>query len=66
MPPPSLPCRREQQIIQRMDDLLKQMSQWDNFVDVLNQLNEVIRLQTTVHQETEHLKNTQDEGVFEK
>jgi hypothetical protein len=57
---------RQAQIIARMVDILKQMSQWDNFVDVLNQLNEIIKLQTDVKTDTEGLKKTQDEGVFDK
>ena len=57
---------RQGQIVQRMEDILKQMSQWDNFVDVLNQLNEVIKLQQDVKSDTEGLKKSQAEGVFDK
>jgi hypothetical protein len=28
-----------------MQQILKQMSQWDSFVDVLNQLNAIIKVQ---------------------
>ena len=48
-----------------MNEILKQMSQWDSFVDVINQLNEIIKLQENVRQNTEKLKEKQTEGVFE-
>src|SRR3712207_7195606 len=37
--------RSQEQIVARMNEILKQMSQWDSFVDVINQLNEIIKLQ---------------------
>ena len=49
-----------------MNEILKQMSQWDSFVDVINQLNEIIKLQDNVKRNTEQLKEKQTEGVFEK
>jgi hypothetical protein len=57
---------RQEQIVQRMEEILKQMSQWDNFVDVLNQLNEIIKLQQDVKADTEGLRKSQTEGVFDK
>jgi hypothetical protein len=57
---------RQDQILEKMRDILKNMSQWDSFVDVLNQLNEVIRIQTQVRDTTETLKNKQTESIFEK
>jgi hypothetical protein len=57
---------REDQIIAKMQEILKQMSQWDSFVDVLNQLNEIIRMQESVKVGTEGLKSKQVEGVFDK
>jgi hypothetical protein len=56
---------RQEQIIAKMNEILKQMSQWDSFVDVINQLNEIIKLQENVRQNTEKLKEKQTEGVFE-
>ena len=58
------PC--EDQIIAKMQDILKQMSQWDSFVDVLNQLNEIIRMQESVKVGTEGLKSKQADDVFDK
>ncbi len=57
---------RQDQIIERMQQILKQMSQWDSFVDVLNQLNEIIRLQEGVKVGTDGLKTKQTEDVFDK
>jgi hypothetical protein len=57
---------RQDQIVAKMEEILKQMSQWDNFVDVLNQLNEIIKLQTDVKADTEGLKKSQAEGVFDR
>jgi hypothetical protein len=57
---------REDQIIARLQQILKQMSQWDSFVDVLNQLNEIIRLQEGVKVGTEELKTRQTKDVFDK
>ena len=57
---------RQDQIVTRMNQILKQMSQWDSFVDVLNQLNEIIRMQEGVKVGTESLKTKQTEGIFDK
>jgi hypothetical protein len=56
---------RQEQIVARLEAILKQMSQWDSFVDVLNQLNEVIRIETNVQKGTLQLKETQKQGIFE-
>jgi hypothetical protein len=56
---------RQEKIIATMQEILKQMSQWDSFVDVLNQLNELIKLETRVKDSTEGLKKKQTDGVFD-
>ena len=56
---------RQEQIVAKMQEILKQMSQWDSFVDVLNQLNEIIKLETNVKLNTEQMKKKQTEGVFD-
>jgi hypothetical protein len=40
------------------------MSQWDSFVDVITQLNEIIKMQDNVKNNTEKLKEKQTEDVF--
>ena len=57
---------RQDEVVSKMNEILKQMSQWDSFVDVLNQLNEIIRLQEAVRQNTEKLKDVETEGVFDE
>jgi hypothetical protein len=48
-----------------MKDILEQMSQWESFVDVVNQVAEVIRMQQQVLQATEKARETRTEGVFD-
>jgi hypothetical protein len=57
---------RQDDTFTRMNQILHQMSQWDSFVDVLNQLNEIIKLQDQAEQKTTELKKKQIEGIFEK
>jgi len=57
---------RQDQITAKMEEILKQMAQWDSFVDVLNQLNEIIRLQERVKAGTDELKGKQSDSVFDK
>jgi hypothetical protein len=57
---------RQDQMVSTMQQILKQMAQWDSFVDVLNQLNEIIRLQERVEQGTELLGKKQANELFEK
>jgi hypothetical protein len=57
---------KQLQVVDKMRDVLRQMSQWDSFVDVLNQLNEVIRLQGQAQQTTSQLKKQAADSLFEK
>jgi hypothetical protein len=57
---------REDQMVVRMKGILKAMAQWDSFVDVLNQLDEIIKLETQVRDQSENLRKKDAEGVFEK
>lgn len=57
---------RQDEIITQMNAILKNMAQWDSFVDVLNQLNEIIRLQENAKQTTEQLKQKEADSVFDK
>jgi hypothetical protein len=56
---------RQQEILDAMQKILKNMAQWDNFIDVVNQLNEVIKLQQAVRERTEELKKKQFESIFD-
>jgi hypothetical protein len=57
---------RQEQIISRMKQILKQMAQWDSFVDVLNQLEQIIKLETGVKDRSEKLERKDTEGLFDK
>lgn len=57
---------RQELILERMKEILKQMAQWDSFVDVLNQLNDIIRQQMKINQATNQMKSKQTEGLFDK
>jgi hypothetical protein len=56
---------RQERIVAQMRDILKQMADWDSFVDVLNQLNEVIKLQNQVKQSTEEMRRKDVDELFE-
>src|SRR5262249_8422342 len=57
--------RLHDQVVRKMKDILEQMSQWESFVDVVNQVAEVIRMQQQVLQATEKARETRTEGVFD-
>ena len=48
-----------------MKDILEQMSQWESFVDVVNQVAEVIRMQQKVLQATEKARETRTKEIFD-
>ena len=53
------------EVVTRMKDILEQMSQWESFVDVVNQVAEVIRMQQKVLQATEKARETRTQEVFD-
>jgi hypothetical protein len=56
---------RQQEIVEAMSKVLKSMSQWDSFIDVVNQLTEVINLENLVRNKTEDLKKKQFDSIFD-
>jgi hypothetical protein len=52
-------------VVTRMKVILEQMSQWESFVDVVNQVGEVIKIQRNVLEETEKARQTRTEEVFD-
>ena len=52
--------------IARMKTILKQMAQWDSFVDVLNQLDQIIKLETGVKDRSEKLQKKETDSLFDK
>jgi hypothetical protein len=57
---------RQQKIIDRMKQILLQMAQWDSFVDVLNQLDHIIKLETGVKDDSQRLEKKEQQGLFDK
>ncbi|WP_298858940.1 hypothetical protein [uncultured Gimesia sp.] len=57
---------RQDQIVKSLDEILKKMAQWDSFIDVVNQLNAVIKLEQLVKDKTEELKKKQVDSIFDK
>lgn len=53
------------EVVETMQKLLDQMSQWENFIDVLNQLKEIVKLQNDVLQSTEQEKKKRTNDVFD-
>ncbi len=56
---------RQQEIVAELDRILKNMAQWDSFIDVVNQLDAVIKLESAVRQQTELLRQRQVESLFD-
>jgi len=57
--------RHHQETVTKMRNILEQMSQWESFVDVVNQVAEVIRQQQKVLQETEKARESRTKEVFD-
>ncbi|QDT97586.1 hypothetical protein [Gimesia aquarii] len=57
---------RQDEILKSLDKILNNMAQWDSFIDVVNQLNAVIKLEQLVKDKTEELKKKQVDSIFDK
>ncbi len=53
------------QVVQQMQRILDQMSQWESFVDVVNQLRNVITAQDKIRESTEETQKKQIKDVFD-
>ncbi|MGP0064590.1 MAG: hypothetical protein ACLQGP_13455 [Isosphaeraceae bacterium] len=53
------------QVVAKMKGILDQMSQWESFVDVVNQVAEVIRMQHEILQATEKARETRTKEIFD-
>ena len=54
------------EVVARMKTILDQMSQWESFVDVVNQVAEVIKMQQNVLQATEKARESRTQEVFDE
>ncbi len=57
--------RMHGEIVARMKVILDQMSQWESFVDVVNQVAEVIKMQQNVLKATEKARESRNQEVFD-
>jgi hypothetical protein len=53
------------EVVARMKAILDQMSQWESFVDVVNQVAEVIKMEQKVLKSTESARETRTKEVFD-
>ncbi|MEM7392571.1 MAG: hypothetical protein AAF492_09490 [Verrucomicrobiota bacterium] len=56
---------RQLQVVAEMKAILRNMSQWESFVDVLNQLDEVIQIEKRVLERTEKAAERVIESLFD-
>ena len=54
------------EVVARMKTILDQMSQWESFVDVVNQVAEVIKIQQKVLKATEDARESRTKEVFDE
>jgi len=57
--------RLHAEVVTRMKNILDQMSQWESFVDVVNQVAEVIKMQQKVLKDTEKARESRVREVFD-
>ena len=55
-----------QQAVDAMQNILAQMAQWESFVDVINQLKQIIQRQDEVLKTTEDLKKKRTDALFDE
>jgi hypothetical protein len=55
----------QQAAVTEMQRILAQMSQWESFVDVINQLRQIIKTQSDVLQSTEKTEKERIKGIFD-
>jgi hypothetical protein len=53
-------------VVARLKTILEQMSQWESFVDVVNQVAEVIKMQQNVLDATEKARESRTQEVFDE
>jgi hypothetical protein len=58
--------RLHDEVVTKMKNILEQMSQWESFVDVVNQVVEMIRMEKKVLQQTEKAQETRTQEVFDE
>ena len=57
--------RLHAEVVTKMRNILEQMSQWESFVDVVNQVAEVIKMEHKVLQDTEKARESRTQEIFD-
>ncbi|HEX3724719.1 MAG TPA: hypothetical protein VHV08_00685, partial [Pirellulales bacterium] len=55
-----------QEAVKAMEAILAQMAQWESFIDVVNQLKQIIERQGEVLKSTEEIKKTRTNSLFDE
>jgi hypothetical protein len=58
--------RLHEEVVTKMRNILDQMSQWESFIDVVNQVADVIRMEQKVLQDTEKAREARTQEVFDE
>jgi hypothetical protein len=58
--------RLHEEVVTKMRNILDQMSQWESFVDVVNQVADVIRMEQKVLQDTEKARESRTKEIFDE
>lgn len=56
----------QQDIVRSMQGILEQMSQWESFIDVVNQLRNILKLQNELKSSTEQAQKKLTEQLFDE
>jgi hypothetical protein len=62
---PEAARRLHADVVKGMKNILEQMSQWESFVDVVNQVAEVLKMQHNVLQAAEKARETRTQEIFD-
>jgi len=60
-----LALEAQQSAVAEMQRILSQMSQWESFVDVINQLRQIMKSQNEILQSTETVEKERIKGLFD-
>jgi len=66
--PEQAPAAREaqQEVVDQMTSILSRMAQWESFVDVLNQVRQIMQLQNRVLESTEKTRLDRTNDIFDE
>ena len=56
----------QRQIVRSMERILAKMSEWESFVDVVNQLRQIIKLQSELKESTHQAQKKQTDELFDE